>query len=432
MFALCINLVGCGSDNADNGSTEKPGNDIIEEDVIENDELAYDEVISDDAIEDSIFYDDYVCECIINDDIICDIVLIDVIVGDTTEDEIKKQLPEEFQDYDIDWTKVIAKYAIGTSIIVAVGFVDYATKGQAAFVFGTPATVAMGAFVGAVSGAAINTSINCAIDGKPTSQELKKYAIEGSADGYMWGAIASATKNVIPKKKIVFADGAKAKISKNGTVVNKKGEVIGTALAKGNRIYFSDKNGTVKEVFDSSGKILSNEPKSLPKNSVFQLSVNSKKIFTDARGIVYREGTQLKSNITYIKNGYKYSTDSYGRIRSFGTDKLKIKEGKRLNIADSLETIAKGAQKAGDDRGHLFADMFGGDNSMANLVPMRKALNRGEYKEMELIWKAALKEGKAVSVKGELVYGDKTQRPEKIIIKYIIDNGDEVTKEFIN
>lgn len=430
--AMCFSLMGCGDDNVDIINTEATTSDIIEEDVVESDEVAYDETIPDDVIADNIIGDEYLYECTINDDIVCDIVLIDIVVGETTEDEIREQLPEEYKDYDIDWPKVIGKYAVGTAIIVAVGFVDYATQGQAAIVCGTPITVGRDAFAGAVAGAAINTSINCAIDGKPTKQKLKKYAIEGSADGYMWGAIGSVTKNVIHKKKLVYDDGTKAKILKNGDVVDKADKVVGKAFAKGDKIYVSDKNGTVKAIFNSSGKQLSEASKTLPKDSVFQLSESSRKIYTDAKGFVYREGTQLKKNITYIKNGYKYSTDKYGRIKTFGTSNLKLKQGPRLSITDSQEAIAKGAQKAGDDRGHLFADMFGGDNSLANIVPMKGKLNKGEYKEMELIWKSALKEGKTVKVEGKLIYGDKTHRPDKIIVKYTIDNGDEITKVFAN
>ena len=434
-FVLIICFSGCGSNDENNTEpTSDVENDVIEEDVTVADTVEYDEPIPDDVIYDNLVYDDYLYECTINDDIICDIVLIDVVVGETTEEEIREQLPEEYKDYDIEWGKVIGKYVVGTAIIVAVGFVDYATHGKAAYCFGTPFTVAKEAIAGAVAGAVINASINCAIEGKPTAQKLKKYAIEGSADGYMWGAIASATKNIIHKQRLKFSDGTVAKILKNGDVVDKANNTIGKAFYKGDKIYCTSTNGTIKAVFDSSGKQLRNAPKSLPGNSVFQQAKDSIKYYSDEKGRIYRIGDSLKENMNYSLKGYKYSTDQLGRVKSFSTNNLRLKDPnrKRLGIVDTIQTIAKGSQKAGDHRGHLFGDLFEGDNSLGNIVAMSRELNTGGYKEMETTWKAALEAGKKVKVSGEIVYNNKTQRPSKIIVKYVIDNGPEKVETFIN
>ena len=434
-FILIICFSGCGSDD-DNSieTTADIENDVVEEDVTIADTVEYDEPIPDDVIYDNLVYDDYLYECTINDDIICDIVLIDVVVGETTEDEIREQLPEEYKDYDIEWGKVIGKYAVGTAIIVAVGFIDYATHDKAAYFFGTPFTVTRDAFAGAVAGAVINTSINCAIDGKPTAQKLKKYAVEGSADGFMWGAITSATKNIIRKQKLKFTDGTVAKILKTGDVVDKANNIIGKAYYKGDKIYYAAADDTIKAVFNSSGKQLKNAPRVLPANSIFQQAKDSIKYYSDEKGRIYRIGDELKENMTYSLKGYKYSTDQAGRIKSFSTNNLKLKDSNRtrLKIVDTLETIAKGSQKAGDHRGHLFGDLFEGDNSLGNIVAMSEKMNLTEYKNMETTWEKALKAGKNVKVSGEIVYNNNTQRPSKIIVKYVIDNGPEKVETFIN
>ena len=175
IIALCFSLAGCSGKSSDvNTTNDSFETDVVEEDVVVSDVILYDEPISDEEIYDNLIYDDNVYECKINDNIICDIVLIDVVVGETTEEEILNQLPEEYRDYDVDWSAVIGKFAVGTAVIIAVGFVDYATKGQAAFFFGTPQRAAKEAIAGAIAGAAINTSINCAIEGKPTQQKLMK------------------------------------------------------------------------------------------------------------------------------------------------------------------------------------------------------------------------------------------------------------------
>ena len=433
ILTLLFSLIGCGSDDPQNNQSASIEEDVIEEDVVVKDEISYDEQLPDDIITDNIIYDEGVYECVINDDIICDVVLIDVVVGETTEKDIEAQLPEEYKDYDIDWGKVIGKFAVGTAIIIAVGFIDYATENQAAFFFGTPGSVAKDAIASGVSVAVINTAIQCAIDGKPTKKKIKKYAIEGFADGYMWGAITSVTKNMISKKKLKFANGATAKVRNNGEVLDKAGKSIGKAFYKKGKIYFTDGNDVVKNVFSSSGKELTNVTKALPANSILQVN-DFEKTYTDSKGIIYRIGNSLGKGKQYSINGYDYSTDNLGRINSFAAKKLKLKaagEG-RLDIVDSLETIAKGAQKQGDDRGHLIADMFGGDNSLANIVAMNGKLNKGEYKAMELTWQRALQEGKNVTVNGELIFSGNSQRPDKIIVKYIIENGDEVVKTFLN
>lgn len=422
---MCINIFGC------NNCFSIVKNNRISDKII-SDEIIPDGIIPDEIIKDNIIHDEYNYECKINDSIICDVVLIDVVVGEKTKKDIKAQLPEEYKSYDINWAKVIGKYAIGTSIIIAVGFVDCVTQGRAAIAFGTPATIGKDAFAGAVIGAAVNTSIKCLKKGKPTKKKLKKSVIEGSADGYMWGAITSLTKNIVHNKKLVLEDGTKLKIQKNGNVIDKKGKFVGKAYAKGDKIYVVDKRSRVTAVFNSSGKYIPEPSNSLPKNSIFQSKDGLKKQYTDAKGIIYREGDELRKDISYTKNGYNYSTDNYKRIKTFSTNNLKMKDGQRLNITDSQKTISQGAQKADDDRGHLFGDMFGGDNSMANIVPMKKELNRGEYKKMEEEWNAALKEGKKVRVTGKLIYKDTTKRPSKLKVTYTIDNSREVERIFIN
>ena len=249
----------------------------------------------------------------------------------------------------------------------------------------------------------------------------------------MWGAISSATRNIIKKQKIKFKGGETAKIAKNGNVLNKAGEVIGKAFYKGDRIYVTDKRGTVvKNVFTSSGKEVTDAVKKLPKNSILQLD-DALKYYTDDNGNTYRVGDSLLEKIKYSIKGYEYSTDELSRIKTFATDNLQLKDPrKRLTIADTLETISKGFQKAGDHRGHLFGDQFNGSNSLANIVAMSGELNTGAYKDMEQIWADALRAGKRVKVSGELIYSGSSRRPEKIIVKYIIDNGDEVVRTFIN
>ncbi len=94
-------------------------------------------------------------------------------------------------EYRTNWKKVIGKYAIGTTIIVITGVVAVASGGTVGY-------IAAGAFTGAAGSAVSGAAIGALIEGSlaalkgNTKEAVFKQAIEGSADGFMWGAITGA------------------------------------------------------------------------------------------------------------------------------------------------------------------------------------------------------------------------------------------------
>lgn len=128
----------------------------------------------------------------------------------------------------------------------------------------------------------------------------------------------------------------------------------------------------------------------------------------------------LLPNSNYTLNGYEYNTDELGRItKAEGDVKLKDHDGKRT-INESIKDM-----KPTDDKGHLIADTFEGQNDVGNLVPMDGNLNRGQYKSMELQIKKALENGQEVHIKVEPQYTDASStRPDSFKIKYSIDGVD--------
>lgn len=70
---------------------------------------------------------------------------------------------------------------------------------------------------------------------------------------------------------------------------------------------------------------------------------------------------------------------------SVSAEKLQLKPPgrERLDILNSIKEIGHGFEKATDDRGHLIADQFNGNNTLANLVPMDSKINQGSYKVIE-------------------------------------------------
>lgn len=137
--------------------------------------------------------------------------------------------------------------------------------------------------------------------------------------------------------------------------------------------------------------------------------------------IVKEKGKKvLQKNITYTSaEGYKYVTDDMGRISSVEA-KLQLGQGKRNPYAQ--QHIGGDDRLDSDDGGHLIAAIFKGSGDIDNLVPMDSTLNRSDYKKLENIWKAALKDEKNVSVKIKPMYKGNSKRPYKFNIKYSIDN----------
>ncbi|MCE5287479.1 MAG: hemagglutinin repeat-containing protein [Pelosinus sp.] len=127
----------------------------------------------------------------------------------------------------------------------------------------------------------------------------------------------------------------------------------------------------------------------------------------------------LKSNVEYTtEEGYKYNTDSNGRISSVEAN-LESGIADRNNYAQ--RTVGGADRLPTDDGGHLIASIFKGSGNIDNLVPMDATLNRSEYKTLENTWRSALQEGKEVNVKINPMYEGNSVRPSEFKINYTID-----------
>ena len=118
-----------------------------------------------------------------------------------------------------------------------------------------------------------------------------------------------------------------------------------------------------------------------------------------------------------------YETDELGRIIKVTFDKLSLKpEGQaRKVISSSIDDIGKGYQQLGDQRGHIIADRFNGDNSLANMVPMSPDLNQRDFKAIEDLWAEAITNGKTVNGTIEFIYEGLSFRPGRMDVEYLID-----------
>ena len=123
----------------------------------------------------------------------------------------------------------------------------------------------------------------------------------------------------------------------------------------------------------------------------------------------------------YVDNGATYVGDDLHRVKYFSVKNLKLTNG---NPRNSIEPKIGKELKCGVG-GHLLANRFGGTGGYENLVSMSKSANKA-FSELENTWAQALKEGKKVSVSGDIRYIGSSRIPTEFIIRYII-NGKTYT-----
>lgn len=139
----------------------------------------------------------------------------------------------------------------------------------------------------------------------------------------------------------------------------------------------------------------------------------------DEKGQIYKKNGVILPNIEYIVNGNVYRTDENGNKVSCDSIPEYTEEGSR-NMKEQKEAGGEERQED-DDGGHIIARIFGGAEGEENLVPMRRTINRGDYKRMENEIAKALQEDKKVSMHIDIKYNENSHRPSKIISEYTID-----------
>lgn len=442
---VCHMLTGCSvkRDCLPISSGVKQESIVAEQQIYE--QFISEEKIQEKYIRENLIYEDGIYEYQIHEGFYSEAYVFEMTVGELTEEEILANLPEEIQEYDINWAKVIAKFAVGTTIIVAVGVVHHLLKGATYFVFSSASSVAKEALIGGAIGATVSEVISTLQKDKMPAKGVTKYAIEGFADGYMWGAIASVLKiskeNLTRLKAFKTATGGSLSINPIGRVFDETGKAVGKAVyanAKGGIWYLIDEASTVVQVFDKAGKAITDAAilatlKSLPKNAILRLGTAADAVlcYTDDAGQIIRMGNELVPNLKYTLSGYTYYTDELGRITKVTFDELRLKpEGQaRKIISDGKNIIGHGYELATDDRGHLIADMFEGNSSLANIVAQDGSVNKGEVKAIETAWKNCLKQGGGVKGSIQLTYSGESFRPDNF--EYIYDMGEGVIDTLI-
>lgn len=433
---LCMQcLTGCSN----SGSDVDPGT-FIEEDKIYQDVIAGD-FISEDKIQakyiaENLIFENGIYEVTIGEQFICQSYIFEITITPDSKTDILQYLPEDIVDYDIDWPKVISQFAVGTSVVIAVGAINTATGGKTFFVFGSAAGIAAEAIISGAIEATMKVILTCD-EGDAPKAKVAKYAIEGFSEGYMWGAIAGAVENIVTPTALRSKGLGKFVVDNFGNVKDKTGKIIGKALysTAEKQITLIDDAGRILGFFKSNGdEILDVTKVALKANSAFWRGSGDDAVrcLTDAAGKIYRIGDDLVPNSIYKINGYMYQTDDLGRIISVSFEKLTMKPvgQARKTLGVSIDDIGRGFQQIGDQRGHIIGDRFNGTGGIENLVPMSSKLNQSEYLAVENLWAESLKDGKAVQGTIQLLYDGSSFRPSRMDVSYIIDGVSDFVKLF--
>ena len=150
----------------------------------------------------------------------------------------------------------------------------------------------------------------------------------------------------------------------------------------------------------------------------------------DDNGKQFREGDHLLPDTEFEVNGYKYKTDSKGRIIS-AEGKLRMRESDYDRNMEDTRHLDGQEYKERDERGHLIGHQFGGSDRLENLVPMDAKLNHGDFYKLETKLADAVKDNADVRIKVEPVYEGDSTRPSEFKVSYSID-GDRETTVFRN
>lgn len=160
------------------------------------------------------------------------------------------------------------------------------------------------------------------------------------------------------------------------------------------------------------------------KNSEYEEGGN--KYETDDNGNTYKKNGEILPDSEYTVNSNIYKTDEYGNKISVDSKPEYTEDGSR-NMKEQKESGGEERQED-DDGGHLIARILGGSEGEENLVPMRRTLNRGDYKRMENEISKALQDGKEVNVHLDIEYDNLSKRPSKLDACYTIDGKNTETK----
>ncbi len=172
-------------------------------------------------------------------------------------------------------------------------------------------------------------------------------------------------------------------------------------------------NGGVTKILDSNGKELAELSEGLVKT----------------KGGIKANGDWNKllnkppmKNQKYRIDDYLFETDELGRVKNVKGELQDIERGRLKSQQTGSVALKDGLQ--GDEGGHLIANILNGPGEQLNYLPQTQALNQGAWKDMETIWKNAIRKTPTpskVEVDIRPIFEGASKRPVAFEVGYWID-----------
>ena len=273
-------------------------------------------------------------------------------------------------------------------------------------------------------------------DGAASKNIGKHNARVYQSNGDNWDEVASGilgSSGAGRKAAAEFSDDASQALAKHGDEVSKSldGLELGSLNRGFSKNVSDDLAGHTDEVsrgLKETAEANNVTVKEVPYGEQFTKGVNGRK--------------ELLPNIQYVtEDGYRYSTDEFGRISKVEVDELVLKKATRnahsQRVAGREGRVVEADTVQGlDDGGHLIGTQFNGSGDLDNLVAMNRDINRsgGAWFNMEKDWANALKETppKKVTVNIEPIYSGKSLRPDRFKVMYEIEGKMPEVKTILN
>ena len=270
--------------------------------------------------------------------------------------------------------------------------------------------------------------------GRKVSREFSKEASEQLAkhSDDVAKSAKEAAEQAGKKARQEFSKEASEQLAKHGDDVAKgakeaaeqAGKKVGKEFSKEASEQLAKHGDDVAKGLEETAENTSKTVKEVEYGEHFTKGVNGRK--------------ELLPNVQYVtENGYRYTTDEFGRISRVEVDDLVLKKGKRnaysQRVAGREYRITEAELWEGlDDGGHLIGTQFNGPGDLDNVIAMNREINRsgGAWYNMEQEWANALKEvpPRKVTVDIQPVYSGKSLRPDSFFVEYQIEGSKSVTK----
>lgn len=396
LFLLSLSLFACSTNTSNSSKKIDPNGDLIEETIL-YEELLYEDILTENQLFEYNLLIKNTIEQYLAEGILLEDIQVQMVLADDLDGLFDVGLTSEAILYDIDWGSVIGKFAIGTAVIVVTGTISAVTQ-QVPGVGYVFATSFSGALNGTITGAAIGGALNVIIQALSNGGKvdaLAKYAIEGAADGFMWGAVSGALLGAFKGISIVRNAGAiwsgpnqlVGIMDDTGNLLSSSNQIIGKVGSSG---WIVDNSGKVLGKLDDLGNFVSNwkNLSLIPSNNLILGTTGKIKYTLDSSLQVIDKTGKIVGKINEAGQIINSRGNLLGLIDDSGrlVDGIQktINAGFKLNLSGQIvnsQKVINGVSHYLDDSGNIIGRLLNATDDVGNNITyIQQAVNPNAIK----------------------------------------------------